>query len=180
MITLPADLTLHRATGIDELDTRTFYRLAQLRERVFIVEQECAYLELDGRDLEADAVQLWCATPAGEIAATVRVLSGRVLDADHPFARVPVQHDPPETHLRVIGRVVTAPQWRGSGLASILMRAAVEECTGSPIELDAQSHLTEWYRRFGFAPNGPEYLEDGIPHTPMRRDATPSPMSPLP
>ncbi len=48
--------------------------------------------------------------------------------------------------------------------------AAIERCD-SPIELDAQSYLRDWYRRFGFEQNGKEFIEDGIPHIPMRRDS---------
>ena len=177
MTTLPDTLTLHRATGIDALDTRTFYRIAQLRERVFVVEQACAYLELDGRDLEPETVQIWAETNTGEIAATVRVLVGRTHDPRHPFADRTTEegdasHGRPGQPVQVIGRVVTAPDWRGSGVASALMNEAITACEGAAIELDAQSHLTGWYERFGFAPNGPEYVEDGIPHTPMRREAS--------
>lgn len=192
--TLPEGVALHRAVGIDTFDTRTFYKLAQLRERVFIVEHECPYLELDGRDLEPDAVQLWIETDTGEIIATIRVLTGRItatvsaptdlakerkptaahLTADNPADTDRSASVSETAPLRVIGRVVTAPEWRGSGAASTLMRAALDECAGSPIELDAQSHLTGWYARFGFQPAGPEFLEDGIPHTPMRREASAS------
>ena len=68
-----------------------------------------------------------------------------------------------------IGRVATAGAQRGRGLAAALMRAALAECVGRPIVLDAQSHLVLWYAGFGFAPSGPGFLDDGIPHTPMRR-----------
>lgn len=156
---LPEELTLHTTTGIDGIDARTFYGIAQLREMVFVVEQECPYLELDGRDLEASTVQLWAADAAGRVAATVRVLND--------------DHDEPG--LRRIGRVVTHPDWRGRGVAAAVMAAAIETCDGGAIQIDAQSHLAGWYAGFGFEANGPEFVEDGIPHTPMRRSAVAAP-----
>jgi len=72
-----------------------------------------------------------------------------------------------------IGRVATASAQRGRGLAAALMRAALAECVGRPVALEAQSYLTDWYAGFGFVVDGTEYVdEDGIPHTPMRRTVT--------
>jgi len=59
---------------------------------------------------------------------------------------------------------------RGRGLAARLMTAALEVAGERVVVLDAQSHLVDWYAAFGFAPSGPGFLDDGIPHTPMRRD----------
>jgi ElaA protein len=67
-----------------------------------------------------------------------------------------------------IGRVVLARPARGRGLADGLMTAALAEADGRDVVLDAQSPLTGWYATFGFEADGPEFLEDGIPHTPMR------------
>jgi ElaA protein len=66
-----------------------------------------------------------------------------------------------------IGRVATAVRARGRGLAATLIRAALAGL-GDDVVLGAQSHLVDWYRRLGFVPDGEEYDEDGIPHTPMR------------
>jgi ElaA protein len=68
---------------------------------------------------------------------------------------------------RRIGRVVTPPQHRGHGLAGQLLDAALEEAE-RPVLLDAQSHLVAMYERHGFAVDGDDFLDDGIPHTPMR------------
>lgn len=152
MNALPAGLVLHRADRFDEIPPRTFYRLAKLRQEIFVVEQDCVYLDLDGRDLEGGTIQLWAEDEAGGIASSVRILD----------------EDAREPGLRSIGRVITAPAWRGRGVAAEVMRAAVEICAGHPIILHAQSHLTHWYARFGFTEDGEEFLEDGIPHTPMR------------
>ncbi|MBK0419760.1 GNAT family N-acetyltransferase [Leucobacter sp. CSA1] len=153
MTDLAPGLSLHRRRGIAWLDPATLYRLLRLREQVFVVEQECAYAELDGRDLEPDTVQLWIADESGGVVATLRILNDDSIEAG----------------LRRIGRVATAPEWRGRGIAAALMRAAMDECAGHPMVLDAQSHLAHWYARFGFEPDGAEFVEDGIPHTPMRR-----------
>lgn len=154
MIQLPEGYSLHSAQSIDELQVRTFHEIARLRQEVFVVEQDCVYLDLDGRDTEAATRQYWIETSSGEVAATLRVLS------EH--AREPGLH--------AIGRVATALDHRGRSLAAALMAQVLEDVGAGPLVLEAQSHLTGWYARFGFAACGSEYLEDGIPHTPMRRD----------
>lgn len=149
---LPAALALRSADRFDDIPTSTFYRIAELRSQVFVMEQDCLYLDLDGRDLEAGSRQLWVEGPAGEIAATLRILDEGA-------------HEP---GLRSIGRVVTALEWRGKGVAGALLQAAIDSCAGHPILIHAQSYLTGWYARFGFEACGAEFIEDGIPHTPMR------------
>lgn len=172
MHSLPPNYTLHSARGLDGLTPRTLHDIARLRQEVFVVEQDCAYLDLDGRDAEPSTEQFWVAAPAapadpaGSTASTATTASTastvaatlRVLDEGGR-----------EPGLHAIGRVVTGVEHRGKALAAALMSAAVEAHGAGPLVLEAQSHLTGWYTRFGFAVSGPEYLEDGIPHTPMRR-----------
>ena len=74
-------------------------------------------------------------------------------------------------HTWRIGRVVLAPEARGRGWADRLMAAALTVCEDKPTVLDAQTPLVGWYATFAFEVDGPEFLEDGIPHTPMRRQA---------
>jgi len=131
-----------------ELDARKAYDLWALRESVFVVEQSCPYQELDGRDLEPGTRHLWVQQD-GRPVAYLRILS------EEPGLR--------------IGRVLVAPPARGRGLAGTLMSAALELVGDRPSHLDAQSYLAEWYTRFGYEPAGPEFVEDGIPHVPMRR-----------
>lgn len=142
---------LHRAPVAD-IDALTLYRLLWLRITVFVVEQQAAYPELDGRDIEPGAELLW-ATEGDDVLATLRIL-----------------REPDNTR---IGRVATAVAARGRGIAAELMREAVgildAEAPGIPILLDAQAHLASWYGRFGFVVSGPPFEEDGIPHVPMRR-----------
>lgn len=153
MATLPDGYTLHSATGLDEIPIRVFHDIARLRQEVFVVEQECPYLDLDGRDLEPGTIQYWILGDDGAVAATIRVL-------DESAA---------EPGLKAIGRVATAAPHRGKSLASALMEAAIADHGRGPLWLAAQSYLTGWYAGFGFEACGSEFLEDGIPHTPMRR-----------
>jgi ElaA protein len=140
------------ALAID-LDPVTLYRILALRSDVFVVEQNCPYLDPDGRDLEADARQVWVERD-GAVPATLRLLFD-----DARTAR--------------IGRVATARTARGEGLAARLMERALELAGERDVVLDAQSYLQDWYVRFGFVRTGPEFLDDGIPHVPMRRSGPP-------
>jgi len=143
------NVTLHTAPLAD-MPPVTLYELLKLRVDVFVVEQRCAYPELDGRDLEPDATMLW-AEVDGRVAATLRLL-----------------HDGDD---RRIGRVATAATARGRGLAAQLMGLALDRCAGRLVRLDAQAHLADWYARFGFVLDGAEFIEDEIPHVPMARSA---------
>jgi ElaA protein len=134
-----------------DLDSRTAYLLWQLRTDVFVVEQECAYRELDGRDLEQSTLHVW-AERNGEPMGYLRVLA-------EPDDR------------RRIGRVCVSEQARGGGLAAALMRRALEEIGDRRCVLDAQAYLADWYAQWGFTVTGPEFLDDGIPHVPMERPA---------
>lgn len=140
-------LALHEATGAD-ISAADLYPVLCLRAEVFVVEQACAYLDPDGRDLEPGTTHLWLATTAGTVVSYVRVLT-----------------EPGGGHR--IGRVVTDPAHRGQRLADRLIERALTFAE-RPVVLDAQSHLVAVYARHGFAPDGPEFLEDGILHTPMR------------
>ncbi|WP_433826747.1 GNAT family N-acetyltransferase [Actinoplanes sp. CA-015351] len=137
-----------RVASFRDLDTTTLYAILRLRADVFVVEQNCAYADLDGRDDEPGTRHLWF-TRDGEIRAYLRILSDN--DAER------------------IGRVVTAPDARGHGLAGRLLTEALTVIGNRPSVLHAQAHLADFYTRFGFAQTGPEYLEDGIPHIPMSK-----------
>lgn len=143
--------TLRRSWALD-LDTATLYALLRLRVDVFVVEQACPYGELDGRDLETGARHYWV-TGHGEPAAVLGTL--RLLEE-------------PDSGYR-IGRLCTAKTARGRGLARQLMDAAIAEVGDVPCVLDAQAHLAEFYRAYGFEPTGPAYDWDGVVHLPLRR-----------
>ncbi|SBT36892.1 GNAT family N-acetyltransferase [Micromonospora auratinigra] len=133
-----------------ELDARTFHDLLRLRVDVFVVEQECAYPELDGRDTEPGTRHLWLTGDDGAVVAYLRILA-----------------DP--GGVARIGRVVVAPAARGAGLAGRLVAEALALVGDRPCVLEAQTHLVGFYAGHGFTVSGPGYVEDGIPHTPMRR-----------
>jgi ElaA protein len=149
-----------RQAVFDELDARTAYRLWALRESVFVVEQECAYLELDGRDLEPTTVHVWAS------------------DSGTPVGYLRLLQDPaPDEDRLKIGRVLVTRSHRGRGLARTLMGRALEIVGARRSRLDAQSRLAGWYAGFGFRQDGEEFVEDGLWHTPMSR---PSPTSACP
>jgi ElaA protein len=138
-----------RVAATRDLDVAVLYRILALRSAVFVVEQNCPYLDPDGRDLEPDARQLWIAG-GDTVLATLRLLTD-----DARTAR--------------IGRVATLPEARGTGLAARLMERAVQLAGDRDIVLDAQTYLFDWYARFGFVRDGEDFVEDGILHSPMRR-----------
>jgi ElaA protein len=131
-----------------ELEIGTLYEILKLRSEVFVAEQACPYLDPDGRDTEPGTRHLWL-EKSGKIQAYLRILD----DGD----------------AQRIGRVVTAPAARGAGLAGRLVTEALTIIGDRPSTLDAQSHLRNFYAKFGYEQTGPEYLEDGIPHVPMLR-----------
>ncbi|WBB82359.1 GNAT family N-acetyltransferase [Micromonospora sp. WMMD882] len=142
-----------RVASFLDLPPRTFHDLLKLRIDVFVVEQRCPYPELDGRDVEPGTRHLWL-TEDGAVLAYLRILA-----------------DP--GGVERIGRVVVAPTARRGGHAGRLMHEALAVVGRRPCVLEAQSYLVDFYARHGFTASGPEYVEDGIPHTPMRRDPTP-------
>jgi ElaA protein len=146
-----AERLVHVA-AFGDLSSRTAYLLWQLRTDVFVVEQECAYRELDGRDLEPSTLHVWV-EQNGEPVGYLRVLA----ESDDS---------------RRIGRVCVSEQARGGGLAAALMRRALDEIGDRRCVLDAQSYLSDWYAQWGFTVTGPEFLDDGIPHVPMARSGT--------
>jgi ElaA protein len=141
--------TIHSAPTRN-LDVVTLHEILRLRQQVFVVEQGAAYADIDGRDLERGTIQFWAGV--GGVQATVRLL-----------------REPGGTER--IGRVATAADARGKGLAGELMLAAIAETRNPIVHLDAQAHLEGWYGRFGFVRSGADFLEDDIPHIPMTRTA---------
>ncbi|MFF0544408.1 GNAT family N-acetyltransferase [Nocardia thailandica] len=136
-----------------DLDTATLYQLLKLRVEVFVVEQKCAYPELDGRDLLPETRHLWL-DDEGEVIATLRLLE---------------EHTDGVKSFR-IGRLCTAVPARGHGYTTRLLQAALAETGSSVVRLNAQKYLVELYAKHGFVQDGDEYVEDGIPHVPMRKN----------
>jgi ElaA protein len=144
---------VHRAWAAD-LDPRTLYAILRLRVDVFVVEQRCAYAELDGRDLEPHARHYWLGGDGhapGPVLGCLRLLS-----------------EPGGDHR--IGRLATAPAARGRGLGRRLVEAALGEVGDGGCVLDAQQHLTEFYGAYGFVVTGQAYDWGGVSHIAMRRE----------
>ncbi|MBT9457844.1 MAG: GNAT family N-acetyltransferase [Burkholderiaceae bacterium] len=135
------------------LTAAELYQALQLRSEVFVLEQQCVYLDPDG--LDPQAWHLFGRDGSG-LLAYLRLLPPG-LKADEP----------------VIGRVVTAPAARGSGLGRQLLSQALLECEklwpGRALFLSAQAHLQSFYGGLGFVPVSEQYVEDGIAHVDMRR-----------
>lgn len=136
-----------------KLSASDIYALLALRCKVFIVEQRCAYLDVDGADLVGENRHIlgW---RGGKLIACARIL-----EPDHE--REPV----------VIGRVIVDASVRGEKLGQQLMAQALAACQRQwperAIYLGAQAHLQAFYARFGFLPVTDVYDEDGIPHVGM-------------
>jgi len=136
---------------LDAFSALELYALLRLRVDIFVVEQACAYPELDGKDEAALHLRLLM---DGETAGYARLWR-------------------PENAPPRIGRVLVSPTHRGKRLGEAVMREAIRACEvhfpGQPIALSAQSHLAQFYGSLGFTPTSEEYVEDGIPHIDMLR-----------
>jgi ElaA protein len=139
----------------DELSVQQLYSVLALRSEVFVVEQNCVFLDIDGLD-----PQTWHLLGSGD--------DGKL----KAYARlIPPGLKAPEA---LIGRVVTSPAARSGGVGRALMAEALVHCArlwpAHPITLHAQAHLERFYASFGFVPMGEQYIEDGIPHVEMRKE----------
>ena len=137
-----------RDQSFDKFDALALYALLRLRVDVFVVEQECPYPELDGRDLEPTTRHIWI-DEGGMPVACLRLLA-----------------EPDGSHR--ISRVATAVDQRHQGLAGLLVDHVMATTPGRLV-LDAQTYLEPWYVEHGFARTGDEFTDDGIPHVPMER-----------
>jgi ElaA protein len=139
----------------DELTLRELHAIYALRVRVFVVEQTCAYQEVDALDLVAR--HLWAETEAdGRIVAYARVIPAGAKYDEASF-----------------GRVVTAPKARGTGLGRELMRRVLTFTGGAPLRIAAQAYLEQFYVELGFVRASDVFDDDGIPHIEMTRPAAP-------
>jgi ElaA protein len=136
----------------DALSPGELYALLALRSDVFVVEQNCVYLDTDG--LDSVALHLWLPGTPHALAVA------RLLPPGSCYAEAS------------IGRVATAGRVRRTGLGRALFQRALDEVAQrwpGPVRIMAQSYLTKFYAEFGFLIQGDEFLEDGIPHFYMRK-----------
>jgi len=136
-----------------DLTANQLFEIYNLRSEVFIVEQNCAYQDVDNTDKTSKHLLLM---EAETLAAYARII-------------------PPGISYKEasIGRVVVKRTFRGKDLGKLLMQKCLHEMDilypKQDIVISAQSYLLKFYTELGFAAEGKEYLEDGIPHTKMRR-----------
>lgn len=134
-----------------ELSKEELYEMLRLRNEVFVVEQDCAYQDLDNKDEKALHVM-------GEDDGSI-VAYARIFKPGDYFENA------------AIGRVVVAQSGRKLGYGKQIMKAAISEVNQrfpkATIELSAQTYLVKFYTDLGFSSHGTEYLEDGIPHIRM-------------
>jgi ElaA protein len=142
-----------RFSAFEGLSAREIHDLYRLRAEVFVVEQECAFQDLDGAD---PACHHLLGTRSGELVAYCRIAPPGLKFAEPS-----------------IGRVITSEAVRGTGLGRILMQEALgrtaELWPGMPVRIGAQRHLESFYASLGFATDSEPYDEDGIPHIEMLR-----------
>ncbi len=134
-----------------ELTTKELYKILQLRSEVFVVEQDCVYQDIDGKDQKGLHVMGW---KEEELVAYTRCFKPGVY---FPQA--------------AIGRVIVKENYRKYGYGHQIMKASISEIESryntSEIKLSAQQYLIKFYEFHQFATTGEGYLEDGIPHIAM-------------
>lgn len=144
-----------RCKTFNELNVLQLYAIMALRQEVFVVEQNCPYLDADGKDLAAHHLVGY--DDEGNTVAYARLLPKGVSYEHHVS----------------LGRIVTKPSQRRKGWGKELMENALNWAENlypnKSIKISAQTYLRKFYEDFGFIVSGEEYLEDDIPHLPMVR-----------
>lgn len=135
-----------------ELDAQRLYSVLRLRQQVFVVEQQCAYLDIDNLDQRAN--HMLCLRD-GRLLAYQRCLAPELVYAESS-----------------LGRIVVDPSMRGQRLGGELVQRGINynlsRWPSHAIRINAQAHLQPFYADLGFIAEGDEYLEDNIPHRQMR------------
>jgi len=159
--TAPGAALRWQTSAFGELSLEALYAALQLRQAVFVVEQNCPYQDLDDLDKEAFHMLCW---RDGKLLATQRCL---------PPGRCYTQS--------AIGRIVVSPEARGLKLGRELVQRGIDfnlaQWPGSGIRIGAQAYLLDFYTGLGFVSEEDDYVEDGIPHVHMRYEG-PEPVSP--
>ena len=138
----------------DDLTSHELYSVLQLRNEVFVVEQNCVFQDADNKDQDSHHLMGWD--------DEILVAYSRIVPSGIAYDSFPS-----------IGRVVTSPKTRRTGIGKILMQQSIEELQKlfgqSSIKLGAQLYLKKFYESFGFVQSSDIYIEDGIPHIEMIR-----------
>ncbi|MGM8870460.1 GNAT family N-acetyltransferase [Psychrobacter sp. 2Y5] len=149
----------------DELTSVDIYHILKARSQVFVVEQNCAYQDMD--ELDFDCLHL--------VAHQNEALVGycRIIPPEYNTLRSNLTDDEHlNTAMSAIGRVLVLSAYRGQGLARQIMTQAITHCRKKygkkrPIIISAQTYLLSFYQSLGFVPEGDYYLEDNIEHVKM-------------
>lgn len=140
--------------AFSELNIHELYDMMVLRQEVFIVEQDCPYMDADGKDQQSH--HLLGYDESGSIIAYLRLVAPGISYKEISF-----------------GRIVTSSKLRGKGVGKLLMEEGIRQSEllygKTANRISAQSYLIPFYQSFGFETIGEEYLEDDIPHTEMLR-----------
>lgn len=141
--------------SFQELSADELYSILRLRSEVFVVEQNCVFLDMDNKDQSCYHIMGWDGT---NLVASTRL--------------VPKGKSYPDFHS--IGRVVNSPDYRGQGLGKELMEYSIAKCVeyfgNGPIKIGAQLYLKKFYESLGFVQTSDVYDEDGIDHIEMIRE----------
>jgi ElaA protein len=134
----------------NELSLNELHDLLTLRSEVFVVEQDCVYLDIDGKDKQAQHI---LGFENKTLVAYARIFEKGVIYSEYAS----------------IGRVVVSQSHRSQNIGHQLMTNSIQfiENKKNKIKISAQSHLEKFYNQHGFQKVGKEYLEDGIPHIAM-------------
>lgn len=139
--------------GFDQLTPFELYHILSLRNKVFVVEQNCVYDDTDGKDLECFHL---CGYMKEELVAYARIVPPGISYAEPS-----------------LGRIVTSPSVRRKGMGRELMKKGIdmvqEHYGNTGIRISAQVYLIDFYCSYGFTPIGETYPEDDIPHIEMLR-----------
>ena len=145
-------MLVFKTKTFDELSLQELYAVLALRAEVFVVEQNCPYQDVDGKDEKGLHL---LGTENNQLLAYARILPKGVSYEEYTS----------------IGRIVTAPHVRAKGYGHALVDEAVKVTQTSypeySIKISAQAHLEQFYRSHEFVPTGEAYLEDDIPHIGM-------------
>jgi ElaA protein len=145
-----------QALTFSELSREQLYAILRLRQEVFVVEQDCVFLDLD--NLDQGAIHMLC------------------LEEEKMLAYQRCIAPDSNCHDSLLGRIVVCPSMRNKQLGRELVQRGIEHnllrWPDSDIRISAQAHLQRFYAALGFTSEGGEYLEDGISHQQMRYRST--------
>ena len=138
-------------TAFKSLKVEKLYDIISLRQEIFIVEQDCPYIDADGIDTK-------CIHISGYHKKNLIAYS-RIMPKGINYKEAS------------IGRIITKKEYRGFGIGNKLVSISIDEIYknygNQPIRLSGQIYARDFYEKLGFVGEGKEYLEDGIPHISM-------------